>query len=137
MTWYQSITSKVNYAGRELGAASGGADTWQHEKYPPRVIATQKEKLSHKEYLITSLIKLLSRCLLVCGSWLIIYSAGLILSCCLKITLLYIELQIFTLIFASHYSNYLETAFSPRIKVQKSIRQPRKQFNLYFPLKFL
>ena len=23
MTWYQSITSKVNYAGRELGARGG------------------------------------------------------------------------------------------------------------------
>ena len=47
MTWYQSITSKVNYAGSEGtrgGVSEGERDTWQHENIH-HVFATQKRKV--------------------------------------------------------------------------------------------
>ena len=59
MTWYQSITSKVNYAGSEGtrgGASEGERDTWQHENIHHVSLRRKKEKLSHNEYLITTSI---------------------------------------------------------------------------------
>ena len=45
MTWYQSITSKVNYAGRrELGAALGEQRTLGNTEISPRAAFCDAER---------------------------------------------------------------------------------------------
>ena len=115
MTWYQSITSKVNYAGGSRGRHQGSRHLATRKYHHVQHLATQKEKLSQTSLILISIRKFTRQLEQSKQRLLILLHIDGLMIC-----------KFLTLIFSFWYlfsnSNYTQTPFYPRIKVQKSIR---------------